>query len=197
MVSRALAGLIGAVVGLLPLIAVDAVVNNPASLGSLAPNSDQAPLLSLTAVVGGLLLGGALAGWIAGRKAGIGAAAAGGVVAALLYAGALIAVILLGAARSQQGLPYVQMHPVRSIAVVLLVASVMIVVALVAGWVVRPTKVAADAQPAYQVHPTGPRYPQQGPALRSPAAWPPPARAARPLSAPRPQHRKSATRTWR
>jgi hypothetical protein len=195
MARRALAGLLGALLGLLPLVVVDAVVNSPTLMGSLTPTTDQAALMSLTAVVGGLLLGGGAAGWIAGRKAGISAAAAAGVVTALLYASALIGAILLGGARGQQGLPYVQLHPVRSSAVVLLVASVMIVVALLAGWIVRPAPQAPAAmRPAYPDRPPAPRYAAPNSTPGAPGAWPAPARPSQPMSAPRPRQSQSAPR---
>jgi hypothetical protein len=199
MVRRALAGVVGAVLGLLPLVLVDVMVNNPGAMGELAPTSDQSLLLSGTALVGGLLLGGGVAGWIAGRTGGVRAGGVGGTVAAVLYAGSLISVILLGGSRGQQGLPYVQVHPIRSSAAILLVASVIIVISLIAGRVVSP---AVSSAPQFaggvrsgNARPMDARLRPQPPQPVPSSGWQPSSsRPREQMSAPHPQQSRSAPR---
>jgi hypothetical protein len=199
MVRRALAGVVGAVLGLLPLVLVDVVVNNPGAMGELAPTSDQSLLLGGTALVGGLLLGGGVAGWIAGRTDGVRAGGVGGTVAAILYAGSLISVILLGGSHGQQGLSYVQIHPIRSSAAILLVASMIIVIALIAGRVVTPAASSAplsagDAWSGY-ARPVDVRLRPQPPQPAPPGGWQPiSSRPREQMNAPRPQQSRSAPR---
>lgn len=201
MVRRAFAGVVGAVFALLPLVLVNAIVTTTGALNSLTPNADQQSLVvGATALVGGVLLGGGLAGWIAGRASGTAAGGVAGVIAALLYAGSLIGVIMLGGS-GREGLPYVQVHPIRASAAILLVAAVLVAVALIAGRIVSPPAQPALAPSAGNATPRyapgagprmDPRYGGQGLQPASHTGWQSgPPRPREPVSAPRPPQSRS------
>jgi hypothetical protein len=79
-----------------------------------------------------MLLGGAVAGWMAGRR-GLGAAALAGGIAALWYAVCII-LLVVGGAKAGWGPPIAALHPLRFSAAILLVASLLLLVALLVGW---------------------------------------------------------------
>jgi hypothetical protein len=199
MVRRALAGLVGAALGLLPLLLLSVLMSDPARSGTAAPSNSQVVQAGATALIGGLLLGGGVAGWIAGRKAGVAGGTAAGIVAAVFYAATLIGGIFFGGVRGKDGLYYVGLHPLRSSAAILMVASVIIVVSVLASLVVRPAgrvgPQPAAAPMASYGRPPSPRYVPQPPYAGGSAAWPPSQpRSREQISVPRTRQSQSRPR---
>lgn len=202
--TRILGGITGWLLGVAPLLAVNAVdyfgiyyFPDPFVAGAIA-------------LVAGLLLGGIAAGLIGGRsrETGGGAWGAGttGLVAAALYAVSVIA--LMEAARAFDALPFaVTEHPIRVSLGILFLATLLLLVALVTGVFVGrlaeapATHVTTRSQPARRMSapnaqsmPNAPRQPgtsrpggpAYGPPPSSPYAQPhygdaaPPSRPAGP-----------------
>jgi hypothetical protein len=176
MVRRVIAGILGCVAGVLPLVLVNVLVNGAGTFGDLETAAAQnAVLFGAVALLGGILLGGAIAGWIAGRRGGAAAGGVAGIIAGVLYA---ITVILLvvGGARQGWGPPIAALHPIRASAAILLVGALLTAVALgvgaLAGRSQHPVRLTG--------HTSAPRAPVSRPAERRSAARPPdePVRAA-------------------
>ena len=67
MARRIVAGILGGVVGVLPLVLVNLLVNAGGALGGLETvAAENAAALGIMALLGGVLVGGMLAGWLAG-----------------------------------------------------------------------------------------------------------------------------------
>jgi hypothetical protein len=157
-----LAGIVGGVLGMLPLALLNLIVNASGKLGGIETQAaSNAAQLGAAALLGGLALGGAVAGWMAGRH-GLGAAALAGGIAALWYAVAVI-LLVVGGAKAGWGPPIAALHPLRASAAILLVASLLLVVALAVGWltarraVVRPGGAGGVGNPARAAERPAPR----------------------------------------
>ena len=114
--ARVAGGIAGWLIGLLPLIAVN-IAGNAGAL-----SADDAVLAGAAALLGGLLLGGIIAGAVGGRptrtrSGGVTGAFISGGIAALLYAVALIALVI-GAGRAEAAPQIVAEHPIRMSAAV-------------------------------------------------------------------------------
>jgi hypothetical protein len=133
MAKRVIAGILGAIVGVLPLALVNVVVNGGGTFGDVETQAvDHAVAVGAVALLGGVALGGTVAGWIGGRRGGAAGGGISGAVAAILYA---IVVILaaVGGARQGWAPPIFALHPIRTSAAVVLVATLLLAVALVVG----------------------------------------------------------------
>src|SRR5258708_19391339 len=76
MAKLILAGVVGSLLGMLPLALVNLLVNGSGSFGDIEAAAVQnATLLGAAALLGGPALGGSVAGWMAGRRGGLLAAA--------------------------------------------------------------------------------------------------------------------------
>lgn len=162
MATRIWGGIAGWLLGIAPLLAVNAVdyfgiyyFPNPFLAGAVA-------------LLAGLLLGGVAAGLIGGRSlqtgGGASGAAATGIVAAVLYAVSVIG--LMEAARIFDApLFAVTDHPIRVSAGVLFVAALLLLVALVTGAVVGKF---ADDTTASGALPNRPGTSASGPTYRQP-----------------------------
>ena len=191
--ARILGGLAGWIVGALPLV----IVNLVGFAGSLSP--DQAALAGAIGLIGGVILGGAIAGFTGGRSGAVGGALLSGGIAALLYVASVAG--LLFVADTQGALPNIILaHPIRVGVAVLCVGAVLLLIALLTGFFSSRDQRVADAtnaasqlgqpvstypspspqrapQPAY----TRPLYQQQPP---SPGLLSDPRYAAAPRSRP-------------
>ena len=125
--TRIFGGIAGWLLGVVPLVAVNAVdyfgiyyFPDPFLAGAIA-------------LVAGLLVGGVTAGVIGGRThGGAGGAGMTGMIAAVLYAVSVIA--LMEAARAFDALPFaVTEHPLRVSLGILFLAALLLLVALVTG----------------------------------------------------------------
>jgi hypothetical protein len=144
------AGILGGVLGVLPLALLNVIVNASGALGAVETlAASNSALLGAAALLGGLALGGAVAGWLAGRG-GLGVAAGAGSIAALWYAVCVI-LLVVGGAKAGWGPPIAALHPLRASAAILLVASLLLLVALLAGWLTarRATVAARGATGAH------------------------------------------------
>jgi hypothetical protein len=143
MAARVAGGIIGWLVSVVPLVAVN-VLDNAGVYYFPDP-----VLVAAVALVGGLLLGGVVAGWAGGRgRQGSGGPLAAGTIAGGLFAVSLIT--LLFVARSLYDLPTVLAeHPLRASAAVLFCAALLLLVALLAGAVTgRRAAAVASVAPA-------------------------------------------------
>lgn len=128
---RFVGGILGWLVGVLPLIAVNVA-------GAMAFLDDETAALAGTgALLGGMLLGGVIAGAMGGRgsrekSGGAGAALVSGGLAAALYAGTLFALVA-GASQIGVAPDVVAEHPIRVGAAILCLGAVLLAVALTAG----------------------------------------------------------------
>lgn len=128
---RFVGGILGWLVGVLPLIAVNVA-------GAMAFLDDETAALAGTgALLGGMLLGGVIAGVFGGRgspekSGGAGAALVSGGLAAALYAGTLFALVA-GASQIGVAPDVVAAHPIRVGAAILCLGAVLLAVALTAG----------------------------------------------------------------
>jgi hypothetical protein len=139
-----LAGIVGGVLGVLPLALLNLIVNASGALGAFETQAaSNAAQLGALALLGGLALGGSVAGWMAGRRGLVPAAVAGG-IAALLYAVCVI-LLVVGGAKAGWGPPIAALHPLRASAAILLVASLLALVALGVGWLTARRAAAAHA----------------------------------------------------
>lgn len=144
MARRVVAGILGGVAGILPLVLVNLLVNTGGALGDVqAVAVEYALALGVVALLGGVLAGGGLAGWLGARRGGgIGAAGMAGALAAALYAVTVI-LVLVGGARQGWGPSVAAIHPIRVSAAIILVACLLLGVALITGAVVRRGQAAA------------------------------------------------------
>lgn len=151
--ARVAGGIAGWLIGLLPLIAV----NIAGKIGTLS--ADDAVLAGAVALLGGLLLGGIVAGAVGGRPArtrpgGVTGAFISGGIAALLYAVALIALVI-GAGRAGAAPAVVAEHPIRMSAAVVFLAALLLAIAVVTGAIAGRGHQGAAA---HQDAPPLPRY---------------------------------------
>ncbi len=163
MAKLILAGVVGSLLGMLPLALVNLLVNGSGSFGDIEAAAVQnATLLGAAALLGGPALGGSVAGWMAGRRGGLRAAAVAGTIAAALYAVSVI-LLVVGGAKAGWGPPIAALHPIRASAAIVLVAGLLLGVALLVGWLV-----GRSAAPAARLAPGA-----QGGAFAPPAGGPP------------------------
>lgn len=157
-------GVAGWLVAILPLLTVNA-------LNYFGVYYMPDPIVAgLAALFGGLVLGGAVAALLGGRRrAGLPGAATSGITAAVLYAASLLA--LLAVARgSDAPPPLVAEHPIRVSAGILFFAALLLLVALVTG-AVRGSRESgpgpARATGVYPQHRGAASFsaPRQGPAM--------------------------------
>jgi len=128
MIARILGGIAGWLVGVLPLV----IVNLVGFAGTLSP--DQAALAGAIGLVGGVILGGVVAGYIGGRSGAIAGALLSGGIATLLYVTSVGSLLLV--AGSQGDLPNIILeHPIRVGVAVLCVGAVLLMIALLSGFV--------------------------------------------------------------
>lgn len=204
MAARIVAGILGGIAGVIPLLAVNLAASN----GLLDTGDVQAAALSgAGALLGGVLLGGIVAGAIAGRRGGGIAGAVAGSIAAALYAVVVIGLVV-GGARQGHGPPIIAAHPIRTSGALLFVAALVMGVSVVVGWIAgrghggRSRDGMAGHYDARSTYAPDARR-AATPAPRS-YSGPPPS-GGRPPSAPRPpvgvQSRppdgRSAPRNWR
>lgn len=165
--ARVAGGIAGWLIGLLPLLAV----NVAAYLGTFS--TDDAIFAGELTLVGGLLLGGIIAGVIGARPTrtqpgGVTGAFVSGGIAALLYAVTLVSLVigasLLGVAPGVVG-----EHPIRVSAAVVFLAALLAAIAVAAGMIASyfshapRLQHAAASAPAGQPQPASrPQAPQSG-----------------------------------
>lgn len=167
MARRIVAGILGGVVGVLPLVLVNLLVNAGGALGGLETvAAENAAALGIMALLGGVLVGGMLAGWLAGREGGAPAAGLSGAVAALLYAVTVILVVV-GGARQGWGPSVAAIHPIRVSAAILLVACLLLGVALTTGALTGRRAAAQHTAQNTARQPAPPQHPGYGPGYGS------------------------------
>jgi positive regulator of sigma E activity len=161
--ARVAGGIAGWLIGLLPLLAV----NVAAYLGTFS--ADDAIFAGELTLVGGLLLGGIIAGVIGARPTrtqpgGVTGAFISGGIAALLYAVTLVGLVigasLLGVAPGVVG-----EHPIRVSAAVLFLAALLAAIAVAAGMIAgrfsHAPRLQRSSAPRRQSQPTSrPQAPQ-------------------------------------
>ncbi|MEO7000844.1 MAG: hypothetical protein ABI068_03490 [Ktedonobacterales bacterium] len=127
MIARILGGIAGWLVGVLPLV----IVNLVGFAGTLDP--DQAALAGAIGLVGGVMLGGVVAGFIGGRSGGVGGALLSGGLAALLYVASVGGLLIFSG--SQGDLPNIILeHPIRVGVAVLCVGAMLLMLTLLVGF---------------------------------------------------------------
>lgn len=155
MARRMIAGILGAVVGVLPLALVNLLVNGAGTFGEIeAQAAANAVVLGAVALVGGVVLGAVTTGWMAGRSGGVAGATVAGVIAAVLYA-VVVIFLVVGGARQGWGPPVAAIHPLRASAAILLVASLLLGITLIVGRLAEDTRPSRPAMPAASSRPMG------------------------------------------
>jgi hypothetical protein len=148
MASRLLAGVLGGIAGIFPL-AANAAVDYAATQGLLDERTAHlavSPVFSgPPALLTGVALGAVVAGWPAGRRGGAPAAGVAGGIAAGLYAVVVIGLVV-GGARLELVPSVAGVHPLRTSAAVIFLASVLLGVAWLLGALVGRSA-EADATP--------------------------------------------------
>jgi|GEM_PF-2158428 hypothetical protein len=169
---RVIGGLVGWLIGVLPLVGV-----NLANYFGFYPGDPV--VVGMLALFGGLIVGAVISGLIGGRArdngmSGAAGASVSGGIAALFYAVSIIAFIFL--ARSSDALPAIAAaHPIRISAVILFFAAVFLGIAMLTGQLLgrhNPETLDAVAPPMSRQYPENPQnaqYPQY-PMQRRPSA---------------------------
>lgn len=121
----------GCVAAGVPLLAAD-VFANVAGL-----SASDSTVLGMGGLLGGIALGGAVAGLLAGRRGGVSAAIWAGVLAAVLYAAVVVGSMLGWSAVESARAPLLS-QPVSLGAGLIFLGALLVVVALVVGFVVSP-----------------------------------------------------------
>lgn len=175
---RLIGGIAGWLCGVVPLVAVNAADY----LGLLT--YQDAFVAGALGMLGGVLLGGIVAGVIGGRG-GVGHSAGAGGIAAALYATTVVG-LLLGASAIEPGSPLTTVDPLRVGALVAFVATLLLALALATGALTGRSARHADVRmpvPSSANHRAGVPYgagaPQYGPPRQpSPSRQRPPAPVA-------------------
>lgn len=141
--ARISGGIAGWLIGVVPLI----VVNILDYQGLFA--FQDAVVAGLVALIGGILLGGIVAGLLGGRAGGVLAATTSGAIAAMLYAVTLIGLVI-GTGVLDTASPLIALHPLRISMALLFLATILLAIAIATGAIVgRRTTIAYTAPPAY------------------------------------------------
>jgi hypothetical protein len=131
MAARIVGGIVGWLLSLLPLVAV-----NVADYFGLF-SYDEAALAAAAALFFGLLLGGIVSGRIGGRRRADGSGGAGGAslaggIAALLYSVTLIG-LMIGSGYRDTAPPLIAEHPLRISVVIVFFAALLLAIAFITG----------------------------------------------------------------
>jgi hypothetical protein len=162
MARRVVAGILGCVVGVLPLLLVNVLANGAGTFGDLETLVEQnAVAFGAGALLGGVLLGGAVAGSMAGRCGGAASGGIAGIIAGALYA-VMVILLVVGGAKQGWGPPIAALHPLRVSAAILLIAALLTAVALGVGALAGRGQVrrelALDSRMPEAGGASGPRY---------------------------------------